>query len=60
MKDSYASTANAQTIMPDPNMLHIVRVSMALPNMRSEMMTRTIVSRLPTDVTIGPHTPRRI
>lgn len=52
--------AKATTIETEPNALHTVTVSRAPPKIASDRKTRTIVSRLPTEVTIGPHTPRRI
>lgn len=46
--------------MLDPTIVHIVSVSIAFPKTISEMMTRTMVRRFPTDVMIGPQTPNRI
>ena len=59
MAMSYANMAKATMIEPEPSILHTVTVSRAPPKMASDRNTRTMVSRLPTDVTIGPHTPRR-
>lgn len=46
--------------MLDPIRLQLVSVSVAEPNMESEIKTKTMVNKLPTDVTIGPQTARRI
>lgn len=56
---SYANTPKAATITPAPIKLHTVRI-VAPPKMTSENITRTMVSRLPTDAIIGPHMPKRI
>ena len=56
---SYASIPNAKTMALHPRVLQIVTVSTALPKMASDMNTSTMVSRLPTEVTMGPHTPMR-
>ena len=57
---SYANTPKATTILPDPIRLHAVMISAVPPKIMSEIRTRTIVSRLPTDVIIGPQMPKRI
>lgn len=57
---SYANTPKAATMTPAPIRLHIVIVSIAPPNITSENKTRTMVSKLPTDVITGPQIPRSI
>ena len=56
---SYARIPKASTIDPHPNTLHMVTVSTASPKMMSDKNTSTIVNRLPTEATMGPHTPNR-
>lgn len=55
---SNTSRANAPTIIPVP--INPPNVNGTVPKSMSEKKVRTIVSRLPTDVTIGPQIPRRI
>lgn len=57
---SYARIPNATIMEPQPRRLHIVIVSLAPPNARSERKTRTMVRRLPMEVRMGPHRPSRI
>ena len=59
-KVSYANTANANTTIAEPVTLHTVSAYCALPSIASDIITRTMVSKLPTDVTIGPHAPSKI
>ena len=46
--------------MVEPNILHLVIVFAAFPKIISEKITSTMVSKLPTEVIIGPQTARRI
>lgn len=54
---SYANTPKAATMTPAPTRLQTVMVSVAPPNNTSEIKTRTMVSRLPTETRTGPHIP---
>jgi hypothetical protein len=50
----------AITMTADPMMLQMVKASSPSPKIASEMNMSTMVVSPPTDVTIGPQTPRRI
>ncbi len=56
---SYARMPNATTMALQPMMLQTVNVSTASPKTMSDIDTSTIESRLPTEVTMGPHRPMR-
>ena len=50
----------ATTIPPDPAKFQGVIISIPCPNVMSDRKTRTIVSRLPTETTMGPQMPNNI
>ena len=57
---SNAKMPKAATIDPEPSRLQTVMVCTAPPKTISDMNTSTIVSKLPTEVTTGPHRPSKI
>lgn len=52
--------AKAETTAIVPVTLQMLMADRPAPNIKSEMKTKTMVNRPPTDVMMGPHVPNKI